>query len=487
MVCQACLSAELEKPKDGHPSYLICPNCLAIQLTYKPQDYQAAFHADPTKYKMFAGGYGSGKTYTCVNEALLLGLENPGTQAVMTAATLPQLRETSMATFFKEVVPPPLIKTHHEQQNKTVLINGTEYLWRPADDEGKFRSINLGFFHIEEASEVKYEIFVQLTSRLRNNRMKHHRGILSTNPDLGWVKTHFKDVDVPTYSTHIVKTAMNKFLPENYEADLRKGKPEWWVNRYLEGSFEHTEGAVYPHFSRAIIEPFEIPRHWNHYRIGHDHGLRNPTAVLFAAVNPFLFERDRHLPKVVVYDEHYEAGKLVPYHAEVIKQKMSTIPYGALTVMRIDPSTRNRDPITGKSVQAYYQEHGIFYLPGNNSLDYGLAKVNTYINTDSLKIFRTCVNTIREGINYKYPEQKMADDKNPEEKPLSRDDHAMDALRYLIVDLPDNPDHLYNTSYDPNDLYWGNIIHTVTKEGEVIKNLVPYALQTEEYDEYITY
>jgi len=159
----------------------------------------------------------------------MLGLENPGVQAVMTAATLPQLRETSYK-MFQDICPPPLIKEHKVQENKTILINGAEYLWRPADEEGKLRSLNLGFFHIEEASEVKYEIFVQLQSRLRSDRMKHHRGLLSSNPDLGWIKTHFllhsatiygSPVDYslhmvarnPNFSSHIVQTELNEHLP----------------------------------------------------------------------------------------------------------------------------------------------------------------------------------------------------------------------------------------------------------------------------------
>jgi phage terminase large subunit len=49
----------------------------------------------------------------------------------------------------------------------------------------KARSLNLTYWWIEEASEVGYDYFVQLQTRLRNHATEHHRGILSTNPDLG--------------------------------------------------------------------------------------------------------------------------------------------------------------------------------------------------------------------------------------------------------------------------------------------------------------
>ena len=353
-ICRACNSAELEIPKDGHTSYLVCPSCSAMQLTYVPMPHQDAFHSDPTKYRMFAGGYGSAKTRTATQESLLLALENPGTTGVMTAQTLPQLRETSFKTFFTDVCPPPLIKDHRVQENKTILINGTELLWRPADDPGKLRSLNLGFWHIEEASEVPFAIFDQLKTRLRCSRMKNHRGILSTNPDLNWIKTHFllhshsivggsrdytlemDNID-PDYATHIAATHLNIYLPPDFYDGLARNKPDWWINRFLHGSFENAEGLVYANFSKTVIEPFEIPKHWTTRRVGLDHGLRNPTAVVFIAINPYATEGDLQLPKVVVYDLHYEAGKLVPYHAEIVKKKLDSLPYGVDLMMKIDP------------------------------------------------------------------------------------------------------------------------------------------------------
>lgn len=491
MICPHCGGAKLQVPPDNHASYLVCPSCHAMTLKYNPQWFQSQFHVDPSRYKMFAGGFGSGKSRTTTQEVLMLALENPETVGLMTAQTLPQLRDTSMKIFLQDVLPPPLIKDYRIQENKHILVNGTEILWRPSDDEGKLRSLNLGFFHIEEASEVKHAIFIQLQTRLRNDRMRYHRGLLSTNPDLGWVRSEFlmksahiynsdveyyikEDEKNPNFSTHIAATRLNKYLQPNYVEDLARGKPSWWVERYLEGSFAHTSGAVYQGFSKTIIPPFTIPQHWNHYRVGADHGLRNPTAVLFMAINPMKESSDKDKPLVVIYDEYYKPNTLLPEHAEAIKSKVGRIPYGALQAMKIDPSTRNRQPETGRSILDYYREHGLYFQPANNDLDYGLAKVNTYIESGALKIFNTCVNTIEEGINYKYPEQDLYDEKNADEKPKKVNDHAMDALRYIIADLPDNPNDLYALSYTPSYIY------SVAKDGELKKSPLPFALQDDE-------
>lgn len=44
MQCLQCYQGEMVVPPDRHPSYLICPNCGAMELVYLPQDYQNAIH-----------------------------------------------------------------------------------------------------------------------------------------------------------------------------------------------------------------------------------------------------------------------------------------------------------------------------------------------------------------------------------------------------------------------------------------------------------
>jgi phage terminase large subunit len=122
--------------------------------------------------------------------------------------------------------------------------------------------------------------------------------------------------------------------------------------------------------------------------------------------------------------------------------------------MVIDPSARNKsDPINGKSVQALYAEYGLFFTEGNNSIEAGLLKVNSYVNNGKLKVFNTCVNTIKEGLNYKFPEVTMDNEKNLDEKPLKRNDHMMDALRYALMRLPDDHEMLKTVAKTPPKRY----------------------------------
>lgn len=114
-----------------------------------------------------------------------------------------------------------------------------------------------------------------------------------------------------------------------------------------------------------------------------------------------------------------------------------------------DPAARNRtDPINGKSVIGLYRDYNLYFSEGNNSLEAGIMRVNSYIKRGKLKIFRSCVDLVRELIGYRYPELSMDDDQNLDEKPIKRHDHAPDALRYMLMRLPEDPDDLYTLSHD---------------------------------------
>jgi PBSX family phage terminase large subunit len=406
------------------------------------------------------GGYGSGKSKSSLTEVLIRALENPGGTGLLTAPTLQQLKRTTLKTFFQEICPPPLIENYNKTDGEIRLINGFTFFTIPSDDEEKLRSINAGLIHMEEASGIKRTIFDQLLTRMRDPFVKNRMFMVCSNPDLGWIKEVLVDNDArkdpkhpehedynPAITVFVWPTHLNKHLPPDFIEINSKGKPEWWIKRYLLGSFEHSEGMVYPSFANTFVDSSEygpIPAHWERF-VTLDHGLRNPTAVYFHAINPDKGE-------VVTYDEYYFPNRLVPAHAQALKPMIEEIPLGRLRFMVADPSIKNKtDPVNGKSVQGLYQEYGLFFQPGNNSIETGILRVNSYIERGKWKIFRDkCPNLCREGIGYKFPDLSMDDaDENLDEKPVKKNDHAMDSVRYGFMRLPDDPDLLATDAFEP--------------------------------------
>lgn len=42
--CHNCKVGTMRAPTDGHPAYLVCDSCLAMELTYVPMEFQEEMH-----------------------------------------------------------------------------------------------------------------------------------------------------------------------------------------------------------------------------------------------------------------------------------------------------------------------------------------------------------------------------------------------------------------------------------------------------------
>src|SRR5690606_23204757 len=121
--------------------------------------------------------------------------------------------------------------------------------------------------------------------------------------------------------------------------------------------------------------------------------VNNPTACLWGCVD----EQEN----TIIYKEYYERGQLVRDHAAKINQITAQlgvyVSYGV-----IDPSTRNRNPITGLSVHAAYGECGLPFALGNNDVQAGIERVSNRIKLGKLRITRDCVKTRWELNRYRW-------------------------------------------------------------------------------------
>jgi phage terminase large subunit len=476
--CDHCKIGHYIESHDTGDWYLKCNECNALVFCYVPMPHQAEFHRDKHKYKSFFGGYGSAKTSTCAAELIKLTLSTPNGTSLVGAATLPQLEQTAKKDFIS-MLHPSFIEDYSIQKNYVDLVNGHRILFRPLDDPGKARSLNLCYVWIEEGSEVSFDYIVQLQTRLRNHATQHHQMIISSNPDLGWVRTEFllkadrivgseRNYYIPdedrneNISVHIASTRLNTYLPPDYFHSVAKGKEPWWIERYLNASFDYAEGAVYQTFGDHIVKPFKIPDHWE--RIGGgDFGIRDHTVLLMGAIDP-----DSGI--TYLYEEYYKNNLPVPEHAKRMLEMVSKVPYGKLRFLVADPSGKKQNIQDMRSLFDHYAEYGLWFQAGNNRIDAGLAKVSAYFSLGKLKIFNSCANTIREGLNYKYKPLELDSKKNPDNKPIDKDNHAMDSLRYMINELPDDPEQLKQKSYSARD--WAG---KVEADGRI-----PFALQTDE-------
>lgn len=409
-----------------------------------------------SKYIAYVGGIGSGKSLIGCITTLSWAILYPGEYMVCRQFS-PELRATTYKTFL-EICPPELIVEHRmsEMQIRIKASGGaiSTIYFRPLEEPDKFRSMNLSGFYIDEANQCSEEAFMILQGRLRGRGIR--KGILTTNPKghdwiYRWfVQKDFLKTEEAKKQMHLIKapSTENIHLPEGYLQSMMSAWDDARIKREIEGSFDAFEGQVYSDFRRDVhvVRPFRIPASWErHIRI--DHGYRNPAAVLFFAVSP---EGDCY-----VYRELYVREWLIK---EIVRgnkkeQKQGLTDYikgaGSFKTAKIDPSTKARRGSNGASDYDEYRRHWPEELPvlqlAKNDVQVGIDRVKSYLKPDQktgkpmLYIFDTCTNLLEEITTYRYPDLKpnQVGSKAEDEKPIKVDDHALDALRYMVVDLPE--------------------------------------------------
>lgn len=419
-----------------------------VKFPYQPLPRQAEFHSSKAKYRLYAGGMGSGKTICGATESILQSLWYPKNLGLVGRMTYPELRDTTRKEILEykvivdgkemELISSPLVKRFNRAENVLTFYNDSQIFFRALEDAfHKIKSLNLGWFYIDELSEANDEIWLGLCGRLRRVGFVH-RGWGTSNPEgRDWMWKRFIADGLPDYFSVLAPSTENTHLPAGYVQGMIDQYPPEWVKRYVFGSFDTFEGLIYKEFDARVggphvVEPAEIPD--DHYRfIGADHGFRNPTAVLWGAV-------DRH-GVLTIYDEFYQNGLLVSEIAETVKTKTSK---DLIRSYLIDPSCRNRDGKSGRSVIDEFEEHGLYFDPANNDVRAGINRVQEYFHVvggkAKIRIHASCRNLIRELQTYKWKDLKIGDSSHDQpEKPVKRNDHAVDALRYMVNYLYDTP------------------------------------------------
>jgi hypothetical protein len=197
------------------------------------------------------------------------------------------------------------------------------------------------------------------------------------------------------------------------------------------GRFVSFAGLIYPMFNHVIPDEDatpggELPAGVECFEAV-DPGLRHMAAVLFCYLTP----RD----DLVVYDELALQGKTV---AEVCKRiKLVRERWGVQprwTV--IDPAARNKSPQTGRSDQQEYSDHGIPTIPGQNEVRPGINRVKERLEADRLHVAARCSELLEEFRTYRWKAESHRSEDDARDRPVKRDDHLLDALRYVCMQRP---------------------------------------------------
>ena len=100
-----------------------------------------------------------------------------------------------------------------------------------------------------------------------------------------------------------------------------------------------------------------------------------------------------------------------------------------------------------KSLVDHFLDYGISFKPGQVNVDAGIFRVNTYFESGVLKIMDNCTHLIAELRDYKFkPEAKFGDGWS--DKPQDKNNHCVDPLRWICMELPADPGNLLYGVYN---------------------------------------
>lgn len=169
-------------------------------------------------------------------------------------------------------------------------------------------------------------------------------------------------------------------------------------------------GAIYPvPESEILIDDFAIPDHWPR-AYGLDVGW-NRTAGIWGAW-------DRESDTLYLYSEHYRGEAEPAIHAQAVRARGDWIP-GVL-----DPAARGRSQRDGQQLMQNYIDLGLDLDVAFNGVESGIYEVWQRLSSGRLKVFKSLQNWTYEFRLYRRDEKGRI---------VKTNDHAMDAMRYLVM------------------------------------------------------
>jgi PBSX family phage terminase large subunit len=391
------------------------------EVVYEPHKYQFLFHASPERFRALVSGIGGGKTLSGCWEALRIMRNYPGSLGMIVAPTFPMMRDVTERTFL-EILPPEWVKSHHRMEGRTILINGSEVVFRSASEPDHLRGPNLGWVYLDEAALVSEMAWRICLGRLR--KPPERAWVTTTPKGRQWVWDVF--INRPLHDKTLQKdywniqysSKENPHLTRTYLDSLDQAYTGVFYKQEVLGEFVGFEGLVYPSFQRNIHVLQTLPE-MKQYLGAADFGFTNPSVFLVVGVD--------YDDRLYVVDELYQAGLGLE---EYVKQARALKERYGVTQVYADPASPEYIQSlcnAGVSTEGIKRE----VMEGISIVSQRLAVAGD--NRPRLYVHERCVNTITEFENYRYPEKK--EDKPQQEKPIKLYDHALDSISYLCFAL----------------------------------------------------
>ena len=392
-----------------------------------------AFWRSRKRYRVVKGGKASKKSTTTALNLIVRLIQYPKANLLVVRRVMDTHRSSTFAQLrwaAQRLKVDHLFKWSVSPLEGTYTPTGQKILFRGMDDVMKLASVTvdqgvLCWVWIEEAFEIEREEDFDLLDlsvprgQMPNGYFKQTTITLNPWSDRHWIKSRFfekANTHVDAFTTNYL---CNEFLDETdiaiYE-QMRVDNPRKYAVAGL-GEWGVAEGLV---FDRWSIGDTSIAKEdvWKWQRVfGLDYGYTNdPTAFIVLDVN-------RIDKKLYIIDEHYEKRMLNGDIADMIKTKG----YAKEKICADAAEPKSNEELRRAGITRIKAA-----AKGKDSIRAGIAKIQEY----DITVNPSCTNTIGELSTYEWDIDKSGSGIN---KPVDRDNHLMDAMRYAMEEIVHDP------------------------------------------------
>lgn len=391
--------------------------------TLLPKQDELVFGTE--RHTVYSGAVGAGKSRALCVAALVHVAGKPNARFGLFRKTLVGLKKSTLKTMLEgDGKAPPVLPhgsyTHNKNDAEIKVNGGGSILYSGVETPESVRSMNLSQAGVDEVTELQAEDYNAIDDRVRLDLGEPLRILSATNPGTPshWMAKMMglspdKQAPDPGCKIILTKTADNTFLPKSYIESFARHQGTVYYRRMFLGEWCGSDGMVYDKFlrDRHVVARKGIDKS---RVLGVDDGYTDPFVVLDVH-----FDSDG---RAHVAREVYRSGMVMDEKIAAVKRWAD----GADVVV---------DSAAPDLIESL-RRAGVSAVPakkGAGSIEHGINLVQTRLVGDDrgvprLTVDPCCTETIREFETYEWATGRDG----LKDKPMDRDNHAMDSLRYVV-------------------------------------------------------
>lgn len=418
-----------------------------VVVSYEPQGAARLVFGRRDPELVVSGPAGTGKTRGILEKVHLAASKYAGMRGLLLRKTHADLVGSALVTYQRKVLHPLDGVTFFGGSSKEPPAfhypNGSEILLGGLDRASKVMSKEFDLAYINEATEITENDYESVTTRLRNGVMPYQQLLADCNPGppTHWLKRRAdsgrtvmlesRHEDNPVLWDRLARQWTE--FGASYIATLDRLTGARKL-RLRHGLWAAAEGMVFESWDSLvhIVDRFDIPINWPRYWV-----------VDFSYTNPFCWQAWAEHPdgRLFRYREIYRTQRTVSDHAEQIRQVTVDEPRPTAIICDHDAEDRATleqclglgTTLADKRVTSGLQAvQNRLKVVGDGRTRLAFLR-DSLVERDERLVEMgkpTCSEEEVEGYVW-----NLDDGRKKGEEPIKRDDHGMDATRYMVMYL----------------------------------------------------